>query len=116
MSAFVTGMEHSTIVEGQRPGTVHIMEGMCSRLGFFVRNIYIYIYIYIYKYIQIHIHVHLHVHIHFQIHVPLHVRVRVCLCFFLLCGAVGGGVGWSVVGCCVMWCDVNGAKVAEQIV
>ena len=103
MSALATGMEHSTIVEGQRLGTVHIMEGICSRLVFFV----IYIYIYIYKYIQI----HLHVHIHIQIHVPLHVRVRVCLCFFLLlCGAVGG-VGWGV-----MWCGVNGAKVAEQIV
>ena len=38
MSAFVSGMEHSTIVEGQRLGTVHIMEGACSRLRFFARN------------------------------------------------------------------------------
>ena len=80
-------------------GTVHIMEGTCSRLGFFVRNIHIYI--------QIHIHVHLHVHIQIQIHVHLHVRVRVCLCFF-------------VVWCCWwwsgVWFGVNGAKVAEQIV
>ena len=38
MSAFVSIMEHSTIVEGQRLGTVHIMEGTCSRLRFFVRN------------------------------------------------------------------------------
>ena len=31
--------EHSTIVKGQRLGTVHIMEGTCSRLrSFFVRN------------------------------------------------------------------------------
>ena len=39
MSALVSRMEHSTIVEGQRLGTVHIMEGTCSRLRFFfVRN------------------------------------------------------------------------------
>ena len=31
MSALVSRMEHSTIVEGQRLGTVHIMEGTCSR-------------------------------------------------------------------------------------
>ena len=30
MSALVSRMEHSTIVEGQRLGTVHIMEGTCS--------------------------------------------------------------------------------------
>ena len=60
------GREHSTIVEGQRLGTVHIMEGSCSRLGFFVRNI-----LYMYK----------------------NMCVHVCVSFFLLCGAVGGGVG-----------------------
>ena len=48
-------MERSTIVEGQTLGTVHIMEGTCSRLGFFVRNmntdIYTFtiMYTYIYK-------------------------------------------------------------------
>ena len=30
--------EHSIIVEGQRLGTVHIMEGTCCRLRFSVRN------------------------------------------------------------------------------
>ena len=34
MSALVSGMEHSTIVEGQMLGTVHIMEGTCSKLLF----------------------------------------------------------------------------------
>ena len=62
---------------------------------------------YLYIYIQIHIHVHLHVHIQIQIHVHLHVRVRVCLCFFV----VWCRWWWSGV-----WCGVNGAKVAEQIV
>ena len=37
MSALVSRMEHSTIVEGQRLGTVHIMEGTCSRLRFCVK-------------------------------------------------------------------------------
>ena len=35
MSAFVSGMEHSTIVESQRLGAVHIVECTCSRLVFF---------------------------------------------------------------------------------
>ena len=35
MTALVSRMEHSTIVEGQRLGTVHIIEGTCSRLRFF---------------------------------------------------------------------------------
>ena len=34
MSALVSRMERSTIVVGQRLGTVHIMEGTCSRLRF----------------------------------------------------------------------------------
>ena len=37
MSACVSRMEHSTIVEGQRLGTVYIMEGTCSGLRFFMR-------------------------------------------------------------------------------
>ena len=96
----------STILEGQMLGTVHIMEGTCSRLGFFVRNIHIYIYIFI----QIHIHVHLHVHIQIQIHVHSHVRVRVCLCFFVV------WCRWWWSGVCGVWCGVNGEKVAEEIV
>ena len=64
--------------------------------------------------IQIQILIHVHIHVH------MHIRVRVCLCFFfLLCGAVGGGVGWvGWSGVCrgVVWCGVSGAKVAEQIV
>ena len=93
-------MELSTIVEGQMLGTVHIMEGTCSRLGFFREK-------YLYTNIQIHIHVHLHVHIQIQIHVHLHVRVRVCLCFFVV---------WCRWWWREVWCGVNGAKVAEQIV
>ena len=38
MSTLSSRMEFSTIVEGQTLGTVHIMEGTCSRLRFFVRN------------------------------------------------------------------------------
>ena len=34
---FLLGRGYSTIVEGQRLGTVHIMEGTCSRLRFFVK-------------------------------------------------------------------------------
>ena len=76
-------------MEGQRLGTVHIMEGT------FFREIYI----------------HIHIHIHIQIHVHIHVRVRVCLCFFLLCVAVSRRVprvvGWlgGWVWCGVMWCE-----------
>ena len=98
------GRENSTIVEGQRLGTVHIMEGTCSGLRFFRECIYIHIHI------HVHVHMHVHIQIHVHIHVLIHVRVRVCLCFFfLLCGAVGGVV-WSG----VVWCV--GAKVAEQVV
>ena len=35
---FLPRREHSTIVEGQRLGTAHIMERTCSRLPFLVRN------------------------------------------------------------------------------
>ena len=62
-------MERSTIVEGQTLGTEHIMEGTCSRLRFFVRNmntdmcIYTYTYTIMYTYIQ-------------KIHVQKQVRVR----------------------------------------
>ena len=38
MSALVSRVEHETVVEGRRLGTVHIMEGTCSRLRFFVRS------------------------------------------------------------------------------
>ena len=31
MSTFLSRWEHSTIVEGQRLGTVHIMQGTCSQ-------------------------------------------------------------------------------------
>ena len=78
MSALLSRRTNSsTILEGQVLGTVHIMEGTCSRLGFFVRNIYIYIYKYKYMYI--------------------YMCVYVCVFVFLLCGAVGGGVECGVV-------------------
>ena len=97
-------------MEGQRLGTVHIMEGTCSRQGFFVRNIYIYIYIYIY--IKIHIHVHIHVHID----VHIHVRVRVCLFFcvvpcHVVCraslGWLGGWVWCGVVDMSLSWWSLS---------
>ena len=58
MSTLLSRMELSTIVEGQTLGTVHFMEGTCSRLRFFVRNmntdmcIYTYTYTIMYTYIQ----------------------------------------------------------------
>ena len=61
MSALVSRMEHSTIVEGERLGTVHIMEGPCSRLRFFVRKE--------------------------KNDTDMYMCVYVCV-FFLLCGAV----------------------------
>ena len=82
MSTLLSRMERSTIVEGQTLGTVHIMEGTCSRLRFFVRNmntdmcIYTYTYTIMYTYIS-------------KINVQKQVRVR----------------GW-VVGCVVGWCGV----------
>ena len=84
MSACVSVMEHSTIVEGQKAwnSTHH------GRYVF--REKYFYT-------IHIHIHVHLHVHIHIQIHVHIHLRERVCLCFF--CCVVPSVVRWGVVWC-----------------
>ncbi len=58
----------------------------------------------IFKYIQVHIHTYTYIYKYMYIYMC----VFVCVCVFLLCGAVGGGVG--------VWCGVNGAKVAEQIV
>ena len=58
MSTLLSRMELSTIVEGHTLGTVHIMEGTCSRLRFFVRNmnndmcIYTYTYTIMYTYIH----------------------------------------------------------------
>ena len=60
MSTLLSRMELSNIVEGQALGTVHIMEGTCSRLRFFVRNmntdmcIYTYTYTYTIMYTYIH--------------------------------------------------------------
>ena len=57
MSALVSRLEHATIVEGERLGTVHIVEATCSRLRFFVRNMntdmctYTYMYIYMCVYV-----------------------------------------------------------------
>ena len=103
MSAIVSRMEHSTIVEFQRLETEHIMKCTCSRL-FFVRNMNTDIHI------HIHIQIHLHVYIHARVHV--HVRVRVCLCVFccvvpchVACRALL--VGWlGVVSFGVVWCVV----------
>ena len=58
MSTLLSRRTNSTILEGQMLGTVHIMEGTCSRLRFFVRNmntdmcIYTYTYTIMYTYIH----------------------------------------------------------------
>ena len=75
---FFLKRKHSTIVEGQRLGTVHIMEGTCSRLRFFVK-----------KYEHRHVHIHIHIHNYVQ----KQVRVR-------------GWVVGCVVGCVVVRCVV----------
>ena len=59
MSTLLSRMELSTIVEGQTLGTVHIMEGTCSRLRFFFREKYDH------RHVHIHIHIHNFLHIHF---------------------------------------------------
>ena len=51
-------MELSTIVEGQTIGTVHIMEGTCSRLRFFVRNMNTDMCTYTYTYISMYTYIH----------------------------------------------------------
>ena len=92
---FFFGREHSTIVEGQSLGIVHIMEGT------FFRDVYLHIQMRTQK----HVHVHIHIQIHIQIHAHIHVRVRVCLCFFLLCGAVSCRVPRVVGWFGVVWCE-----------
>ena len=101
MSTLLSRMELSTIVEGQALGTVHIMEDRVPDYVYRYRYSYTYTYTYTYMYTCI------------------YVYVCVFVFFFLLCGAVGGGVGWvGWSGVCrgVVWCGVSGAKVAEQIV
>ena len=62
-----------------------------------------------------------HTRTHTRTHTCTHAYKCTCvsLFFFLLFGAVGGGVGWvEWSGVCrgVVWCGVSGAKVTEQIV
>ena len=102
---FLLRREHSTIVEGQRLGIVHIMEGT------FLRDIYIYTY----KYTNIYKYMYKYMYIYMCVYVCMYVCVfvfYVVWCRVMSCAARGWVVGWLG----VVWCGVNGAKVAEQIV
>ena len=98
-------------LEGERLGTAHIMEGTCSRLRFFVRDM------------NTDMNIYTSIHIHIQIHVFTIVRVQfscACTCvslsvFALWCRVmscaarrwlVWCGVVWCVVLCCVVLCCV----------
>ena len=74
MSTLLSRRENSTILESQRLGTVHIMEGT-----FFFVYIYTYIYKYMYK----------------------NMCVYVCVFVFFV---VWCRWWWSGVGCGVVWC------------
>ena len=69
----------------------------------FFREKYLYIYIYIYKYTYTYTYTYTYKYKYMYIYMC----VYVCLCFFV----VWCRWWWSGV-----WCGVNGAKVAEQIV
>ena len=58
ISTLLSRMKLSTIVEGQTLGTIHIMEGTCSRLRFFVRNMNTDMSIYTYTYTILYTHIH----------------------------------------------------------
>ena len=83
MSALVSRMEHSTIVEGQRLNSqswkVHVPDFVLEK--------------YEHRHVHIHIHIHNHVHIHLQKY----------MCQNMCVYAVGGwwcGVVWCCVVCC----------------
>ena len=82
MSALVSRMEHSTIVEGQRLGTVHIMEGT------FFREVYT------------------HIHIHIHIHTRTHTFQKKTFTKTCACARLGGWLCGRVVWCGVVWCGV----------
>ena len=58
MSTLLSRRTNSTILEGQMLGTVHIMEGTCSRLRFFVRNVNTDMCIYTYTYTIMYTYIH----------------------------------------------------------
>ena len=86
------GRGYSTIVEGQRLGTVHIMEGTCSRLRFFVR-------IFIFTYT--------HTHTHTRTHTYANTCTKTCACacvffFVVWCRVMSCAARRWVVGCGVV--------------
>ena len=135
MSAFASGMEHSTIVDGQKLGTVHIMEGTCSRLRFFIRNMstdmYMYTEMYMNTYRYMYMCVYVCVFVFFCCVVPCHVVCRrvvdgwvvgcgvvlsMCLCRGGLCPCVVVPLIASSLKNKKKEQERNGAKVAEQVV
>ena len=73
MCTLLARRDHSTILEGQRLGTVHIIEVTCSRLRFFLEK-------YEHRHVHVHIHINNYVHTFIKIHVQKQVRVRGWLC------------------------------------
>ena len=98
MSTLLSKMERSTIVEGQTLGTVHIMEGTCSRLRFFMRNMNTDMCIYTYSYTIMYTYIY-----------KKYMYIYICVY------AVGWLVGWSC--CCgVVWCGVVVVVVSLSLV
>ena len=85
-------MELSTIVEGQTLGTVHIMEGTCSRLRFFFRE----------KYEHRHVHIHIRIHNYVHIHSFIKNTCTKTSAITRLSGWLCGGVVWCGVVRCVV--------------
>ena len=97
MSTLLSRMELSTIVEGQRLGTVHIMEDRVPDYVYRYRYSYTYTYTYTYTYIYMYtcIYVYVCVFVFFF-----------CCCVVPLVVGVGWvGVEWGVPRCGVVWCE-----------
>ena len=103
------GSELSTIVEGQRLGTVLIMEGTCSRLRFYMRNMNtdMFIYTYTCTYTYMYIYKDMKTYMCVYIYMCVYVCVFVFFCGAVFLSLVGWLVGWLVVVWCgVVWCGV----------
>ena len=59
---------------------------------------------------------HTHARTHTRTHTHTHTCTCTCASFVFFCCVVPLVVGWGGVECAVVWCGVNGAKVADQIV
>ena len=89
MSTLLSRRTNSTILEGQMLGTVHIMEGTCSRDRFFVRNMNTDFYTYTYTYTIMYTYIHEYT----------------CSKTSAITRLSGWLCGW-VVWCGVVWCGV----------